>query len=102
MCGAADNSAAQMSLTLTLPRRFTLTRSCGAPSPATVTLTRAGGRGLSRNKAGEASNKWLRPRHPDSVEAHNKWLRARHPDLGEGIRSIASREALDFGGLRSR
>jgi hypothetical protein len=35
MCGAPGNCAAQMSLTLTLSRRFTLTRSCGAASPAT-------------------------------------------------------------------
>jgi hypothetical protein len=32
------------------------------------TLTRALGRGLSRNKAGEAHSKWLRPRHPDLGE----------------------------------
>ena len=35
VCGAPGNRAAQMSLTLTLSRRFTLTRSCGAASPAT-------------------------------------------------------------------
>jgi len=35
MCGAAGNCGAQLSLTLTLSRSFTLTRSCGAASPAT-------------------------------------------------------------------